>query len=241
MNYSDNKNVPQRFQSTEFLTDQEIHASLKEDFWTARTAAYIVLGLKIPNLESLEEEKRFCPDFEQYYDLFEKCFRNGKIAVRCLCSEKGKTVSAAMPVDWLKLVHEGRLTDDGIKDKNVKKAGLYVAPELTVAWLLIKGKAVLSKRRPAQEREDMVYIWRATRKVRKDFPHLPPRMIAQIVHSHCLKHKKYPFKTVYGWVISSAIPMNEPSERKRRDKNGRPKKDSYPKITFDFSSYFSDL
>ncbi len=63
-----------------------------------------------------------------------------------------------MPVDWLKLVHEGRLTDDGIKDKNVKKAGLYVAPELTVAWLLIKGKAVLSKRRPAQEREDMVYI-----------------------------------------------------------------------------------
>ena len=74
-----------------------------------------------------------------------------------------------MPVDWLKLIHEGRLTDDGIKDKNVKKAGLYVAPELTVAWLLIKGKAVLSKRRPAQEREDMVYIWRATRKVRKGF------------------------------------------------------------------------
>ena len=56
-----------------------------------------------------------------------------------------------------------------IEDKDVKKAGLYVAPELTVAWLLIKGKAVLSKRRPAQEREDMVYIWRATRKAAKGF------------------------------------------------------------------------
>jgi hypothetical protein len=146
-----------------------------------------------------------------------------------------------MPVDWLKLIHEGRLTDDGIKDRNVKKAGLYVAPELTVAWLLIKGKAVLSKRRPAQEREDMVYIWMATRKVRKDFPHPPPRMIAQIVHSHCLKHKKYPFKTVYGWVISSAIPMNETSEQKRRDKNGRPKRIVIPRSPSIFLLFFRSL
>ena len=75
MDNSDNKNSSQKFQRSELLTDQEIHARLKEAFWTARTAAYTVLGLKIPNLESLEEEKRFFPDFETYYDLFEKCFR----------------------------------------------------------------------------------------------------------------------------------------------------------------------
>jgi len=50
MDNLDNQNTPQIFQKSELLTDQEIHARLKEDFWTARTAAYTVLGLKIPNL-----------------------------------------------------------------------------------------------------------------------------------------------------------------------------------------------
>ena len=59
-----------------------------------------------------------------------------------------------------------------IEDKEVKKGGLYVAPALTAAWLLMQGKAVLSKRRPAQEREDMLFIWSAARKLRKDFSHL---------------------------------------------------------------------
>ena len=242
MNSLENDSFPARkLWRPELLTSEELYASLKDDYWTARTAAYRALGMKTPHLGSLEEEKLLCPDFEKYHALFESCFENEKIVVQCRCLEHGKMVCAAMPVDWLKLIHKGRLTDDGIEDKDVRKAGLYISPELTAAWLLIEGKACLSKRRPAHEREDMVFIWKAARKVRKNFPHLPPRMIAQIVHHHTLKHRKYPFKTVYGWVISSFTPMNEQSTRKRRDRNGRPKKGSYPKITFDFSSYFSDL
>ena len=42
MDNSDNKNIPQKFQRSELLTDQEIHTRLKEAFWTARTAAYTV-------------------------------------------------------------------------------------------------------------------------------------------------------------------------------------------------------
>ena len=62
----------------ELLTDEEMHECLKETCWTARTAAYYVLGLKIPDLDSLEEEKKLCPDFEKYYELFEDCFKKGK-------------------------------------------------------------------------------------------------------------------------------------------------------------------
>ena len=89
--------------------------SLKEDFWTARTAAYTVLGLKIPDLESLEEEKRLCPDFEKYYDLFEKCFEREKLQSIPAAQNMGKQFRAALPVDWLKLVHKGRLKDDAYR------------------------------------------------------------------------------------------------------------------------------
>jgi len=60
-----------------------------------RRAAYYVLGLKIPELSSLEEEKRLCPDFEKYYELFKSCFEEGRIAVSSFCSEYGKNVRAA--------------------------------------------------------------------------------------------------------------------------------------------------
>ena len=127
----------------------------------------------------------------------------------------GKQFAAAMPVDWLKLVHEGRLKDDAIEDKDVKKAGLYVAPVLTEAWLLMQGKAVFIKKTACSRTGRHGFCWRAARKLRKDFPHLPPRMIAQIIYKHCLKAQKYPFKTVYGWVIDSAIPMNEELRTKK--------------------------
>ncbi len=104
----------------ELLTDEEIHECLKETCWTARRAAYYVLGFKISNLDSLEEEKRLCPDFEKYYELFENCFEEGRIAVHSFGSEYGKNVQTALPVDWLKLVHKGRLKDDAIDDKEVK-------------------------------------------------------------------------------------------------------------------------
>ena len=154
----------------ELLSDEEMHECLKETCWTARRAAYYVLGLKIPELSSLEEEKRLCPDFEKYYELFKSCFEEGRIAVHSFCSEYGKNVRAALPVDWLKLVHKGRLKDDAIEDKEVKREGLYVAPLLTEAWLLLQGKAVFAKRRPAQERDDKLFAWSAARKLRKDQP-----------------------------------------------------------------------
>ena len=225
----------------ELLTDEEIHECLKETCWTARRAAYYVLGFKIPNLDSLEEEKRLCPDFEKYYELFENSFEEGRIAVHSFCSEYGKTVRTALPVDWLKLVHRGRLKDDAINDKEVKREGLYVAPLLTEAWLLLQGKAVFAKRRPAQERDDKLFAWSAARKLRKDFSQLSNRQMAQIIYKHCSKVRKYPFKTVYGWVIDSAIPLNEEPSQNRRDRNGRPKKDSYQKLSCDFSSYFNHL
>ena len=171
----------------ELLTDEEIHECLKETYWTARRAADYVLGFKIPNLDSLEEEKRLCPDFEKYYELFENCFEEGKIAVHSFCSEYGKNVQTALPVDWLKLVHKGRLKDDAINDKEVKREGLYVAPLLTEAWLLLQGKAVFAKRRPAQERDDKLFAWSAARKLRKDFSQLSNRQMAQIIHKHCSK------------------------------------------------------
>ena len=83
-----------------------------------------------------------------------------------------KHVRTALPVDWLKLVHKGRLKDDAIEDKEVKREGLYVAPLLTEAWLLLQGKAVFAKRRPAQERDDKLFTWSAARKLRKDFSQL---------------------------------------------------------------------
>lgn len=104
----------------ELLSDEEMHECLKETCWTARRAAYYVLGLKIPDLGSLVEEKKLCPDFEKYYELFESCFEERRIAVHSFCSEYGKNVRAALPVDWLKLVHKGRLKDDAIEDKEVK-------------------------------------------------------------------------------------------------------------------------
>jgi hypothetical protein len=58
----------------ELFSDKEIHKCLKETCWTTRRAAYYILGLKIPDLSSLEEEKRLCPDFEKYYVLLENCF-----------------------------------------------------------------------------------------------------------------------------------------------------------------------
>src|ERR1700732_4165642 len=61
------------FWRSELLTEEEIYKSLKDDYWTARTAAYYILGLKAPDLESLEEEKKLSPDFEKYHDLFEEC------------------------------------------------------------------------------------------------------------------------------------------------------------------------
>ena len=242
MSNPESKLLPTReFWRSELLTEEEIYKSLKDDYWTARTAAYYILGLKAPDLESLQEEKKLCPDFEKYHDLFEECFKKGKITVHSHCLEYGKTVCTALPVDWLKLVHKGRLKDDAIEDSDVKRDGLYVAPALTAAWLLIQGKAVFSKRRPAQEREDMLFTWSAARKLRKNFSQLPTRQMAQIIYKHCSKLQKYPFKTVYGWVIDSATPMNEVPQQKRRDKNGRPKKGSYTKLVFDFTSYFDDL
>jgi len=225
----------------ELLSDEEMHECLKETCWTARRAAYYVLGLKIPDLSSLEEEKRLCPDFEKYYAIFESCFEEGRIAVHSYFSENGQTVRTALPVDWLKLVHKGRLKDDAINDKEVRREGLYIAPLLTEAWLLLQGKAVFAKRRPAQEREDKLFVWSAARKLRKDFSQLSNRQMAQIIYKHCSKMQKYPFKTVYGWVIGSAIPLNEEPSQNRRDRNGRPKKDSYQKLSVDFSSYFSNL
>jgi hypothetical protein len=225
----------------ELLSDEEMYECLKETCWTARRAAYYVLGLKIPDLRSLEEEKKLCPDFEKYYELFESCFEEGRIAVHSFCSEYGKNVRAALPVDWLKLVHKGRLKDDAIEDKEVKREGLYVAPLLTEAWLLLQGKAIFAKRRPAQEKDDKLFAWSAARKLRRDFSQLSNRQMAQIIYKYCSKVQKYPFKTVYGWVIDSAIPMNEEPLQSRRDRNGRPKKDSYQKLSFDFSSYFNHL
>ena len=225
----------------ELLSDEEMHECLKETCWTARRAAYYVLGLKIPDLSSLEEEKRLCPDFEKYHAIFESCFEEGRIAVHSYFSENGQTVRTALPVDWLKLVHKGRLKDDAIKDKEVKREGLYVAPLLTEAWLLSQGKAIFAKRRPAQERDDKLFTWSAARKLRKDFSRLSNRQMAQIIYKHCPKVQKYPFKTVYGWVIDSAIPLNEEPSQTRRDRNGRPKKDSYQKLIVDFSSYFNNL
>jgi len=143
MNSLENDSFPARkLRRPELLTSEELYASLKDDYWTARTAAYRALGMKTPDLGSLEEEKLLCPDFEKYHALFESCFENDKIAVRCRCLEHGEMVFAAMPVDWLKLIHKGRLTDDGIEDKDVKKAGLYISPELTISapihqWSLI--------------------------------------------------------------------------------------------------------
>ena len=103
-----------------------------------------------------------------------------------------------------------------IEDKEVKKARACMSLQyLPLHGFLMQGKAVFSKRRPAQEREDMLFTWRAARKLRKDFPHLSNPQMAQIIHKHCSKLQKYPFKTVYGWVIDSAIPMNEePSTKK---------------------------
>lgn len=229
------------FWRPELLSNEEIHACLKETCWTARKAAYYVLGLKIPDLHSLEQEKKLCPDFEKYYELFEICFEEGRIAVHSYCPEYGKTVRTALPVDWLKLVHKGRLKDDAIDDKEVRREGLYIAPLLTEAWLLLQGKAVFAKRRPAQEREDKLFAWSAARKLRKDFSQLSNRQMAQIIYKHCSKMQNYPFKTVYGWVIDSTTPMNEEPLQSRRDRNGRPKKDSYQKLSADFSSYFDNL
>ena len=226
---------------SEYLTEEEIYQSLKDDHWTARKAAYYLLGLKIPDLATLEEEKKLCPDFETYYVLFLKCLEKGKIAIHCRCLEYGKTVSAALPIDWLKLVHKSKLKDDTIEDRDVRRGGLYVVPTLTEAWLLMQGKAIISKRRPLQEIEDKHFTWGAARKVRKDFALLSTRRIAQIIYEYCLKLRKYPFKTVYGWVIGSAIPFNQVSGQKRRDKNGRPTNDSYQKLDFDFRSYFNDV
>ncbi len=72
-------------------------------------------------------------------------------------------------------------------DKEVKREGLYVAPLLTEAWLLLQGKAVFAKRRPAQERDDKLFAWSAARKLRKDFPQLSNRQMAQIIFKHCSK------------------------------------------------------
>ena len=96
------------------------------------------------------------------------------------------------------------------KESFEKGEGLYVAPLLTEAWLLLQGKAVFARRRPAQERDDKLFAWSATRKLRKDFLRLSNRQMAQIIYKHCSRLRKYPFKTVYGWVIDSAIPIIQP-------------------------------
>ena len=91
MNSLENDGFPvHKLWRPELLTSEELQASLKDDYWTARIAAYRALGMKTPDVGSLEEEKRLCPDFEKYHALFESCFENEKIAVRCRCLEQGK-------------------------------------------------------------------------------------------------------------------------------------------------------
>jgi hypothetical protein len=90
MDNSDNQNTPQIFQKSELLTDQEIHARLKEDFWTARTAAYTVLGLKIPNLESIEQEKRFFLISNSIITFLKNAFETAKLQSDVCAQKKGK-------------------------------------------------------------------------------------------------------------------------------------------------------